>query len=324
MAEDEPDAEYDGPWKEALEWFLDAFFAMFFPAVAALIDWSRGYEFLDKELEAVHPEAAEQRGTVDKLVRLWLRTGDERHAFIHVEVQSQAQASFAERMYTYNHRLRDRYGRMPISVAILGDDRPTWRPTEFVEEAAGCSVRFRFLTAKLLEWSGQDAELGAVANPFAVLIRAHLQTQATRGDPAGRQAMKWQLARGLYDRGLDRERILRLFKLIDWMMTLAPPRQVEFTRTVRTFEEGLQVPFVSVLEELAMERGRVETLHTGIRAILEKRFGSRGADLSQQIRGTTTVAVLAEIQLLAATASDLGSFEEQLSSLSSENRDATP
>jgi hypothetical protein len=224
VAEPEPECEFDGPWKEAIEWFLEPFFAMLFPPVSAAVDWSRGYEFLDKELQALHPDAAEGRGTVDKLVRVWLRTGDEERVLIHVEVQSQAQAAFAERMYTYNHRLRDRYGRMPISVAVLGDDRPTWRPTEFVEACGGCSIRFRFLVAKLLEWSGRDDELAADANPFALLIRAHLQTLATRGTPADRQATKWMLTRGLYDRGLDRERILRLFKLIDWMMTLAPPR----------------------------------------------------------------------------------------------------
>jgi hypothetical protein len=42
----------------------------FFPKVAADIDWSKGYEFLDKELQKVVRKADSTRGTVDKLVKL--------------------------------------------------------------------------------------------------------------------------------------------------------------------------------------------------------------------------------------------------------------
>ncbi len=40
---------------------------------------------------------------------------------------------------------------MPVSLAILGDDRPNWRPSEFVAGRWGCEVRFTFPTAKLLK-----------------------------------------------------------------------------------------------------------------------------------------------------------------------------
>jgi len=42
--------DYDSPWKEILEWYFPDFMAFFFPHAAAQIDWSRGYETLDKEL----------------------------------------------------------------------------------------------------------------------------------------------------------------------------------------------------------------------------------------------------------------------------------
>jgi hypothetical protein len=41
----------DSPWKEALEHFLDPFLVLCFPQAHAGIDWSRGYESLDKELQ---------------------------------------------------------------------------------------------------------------------------------------------------------------------------------------------------------------------------------------------------------------------------------
>jgi hypothetical protein len=43
--------DYDSPWKEALERYLPDFLPLLFPDAQAGIDWSQGYEFLDKELQ---------------------------------------------------------------------------------------------------------------------------------------------------------------------------------------------------------------------------------------------------------------------------------
>ncbi|WP_242541156.1 hypothetical protein [Phormidium pseudopriestleyi] len=52
-----PNANYDQPWKEALEDYLEPFLAFFFPQVHEVVDWSRGYESLDKELQQITPSA---------------------------------------------------------------------------------------------------------------------------------------------------------------------------------------------------------------------------------------------------------------------------
>jgi hypothetical protein len=43
--------DYDSPWKKILEAYFREFVVFFFPAAAEGIDWSRGYVFLDKELQ---------------------------------------------------------------------------------------------------------------------------------------------------------------------------------------------------------------------------------------------------------------------------------
>jgi hypothetical protein len=43
--------DFDSPWKEALEHYFPQFMAFFFPHAHGDIDWARGYEFLDKELQ---------------------------------------------------------------------------------------------------------------------------------------------------------------------------------------------------------------------------------------------------------------------------------
>ena len=40
-------ADYDSPWKSALERYFPQFMAFFFPEAHAGIDWNNGYQFLD-------------------------------------------------------------------------------------------------------------------------------------------------------------------------------------------------------------------------------------------------------------------------------------
>ena len=45
--------DYDSPWKEALQAYLPFFLAFFFADIHEDIDWSRGYESLDKEFQQI-------------------------------------------------------------------------------------------------------------------------------------------------------------------------------------------------------------------------------------------------------------------------------
>ena len=51
-------ADYDSPWKNALEVYFREFIDFFFPGVSGDMDWSREHVFLDKELQQVVKEAA--------------------------------------------------------------------------------------------------------------------------------------------------------------------------------------------------------------------------------------------------------------------------
>jgi hypothetical protein len=94
-------SDYDSPWKEALDYFFEAFLELFFPQAHADIDWSRGWESLDKELQQIVPEAEIGRRSVDKLVKVWLKSGQEQWVLVHFEVQMPEEAKFPWRMYVY-------------------------------------------------------------------------------------------------------------------------------------------------------------------------------------------------------------------------------
>lgn len=112
-------SEFDGPWKEALEAYFERFMAFFFPQAHRAIDWLRGYEMLDQELQQIAPEAEHGRRVVDKLVKVWRTGGAEEWVLVHIEVQSQEEADFAWRMYVYHYRIFDRYNRRIASFAVL-------------------------------------------------------------------------------------------------------------------------------------------------------------------------------------------------------------
>ena len=71
------------------------FIAFFFPQAHADIDWRRGYEFLDKELQKITADAAIGRRAVDKLVKVWLKSGTELIALLHCEVQGNRESETA-------------------------------------------------------------------------------------------------------------------------------------------------------------------------------------------------------------------------------------
>jgi hypothetical protein len=96
----EPD-DLDSPWKEALEHFLESFLALCFPDVHAAIDWARGYQSLDKELQQIARDAAVRKRLADKLFKVWRKGGKEAWLLIHVEIQGQPEPEFVERMFVY-------------------------------------------------------------------------------------------------------------------------------------------------------------------------------------------------------------------------------
>jgi hypothetical protein len=267
--------DYDSPWKEALEVYFRAFLALFFPHIHADIDWSRGFVFLDKELQKIVPKATRGRLYVDKLVKVWRKNGRETWVLIHVEVQTQRDPDFPKRMYGYNTRIADRYNRTVVSLAVLADDDPGWRPGHYAEELWGWSVRMAWPPVKLLDYAGREAELERSKNPFAKVVLAHLKALETRQDPTGRRTCKFRLVRGLYERGFSREDVRQLYRMIDWLMVLPPPVQEQFENEVGEYEEGRRMPFVTGFERSGMLRL--------IEDILRTKFGEEGAGLMPAI-----------------------------------------
>jgi hypothetical protein len=299
----EPAGDYDSPWKQALETFFPDFMAFFFPAAHDDIDWRRGYQFLDKELRQVARDAELGRRQVDVLAQVWRQGGQETWVLVHVEVQAQAQAGFAERMYVYNYRLYDRYRRAVASLAVLADEQTGWRPGEYSYELWGCRAGLVFPAVKLLDYWTQWSSLEASSNPLATVVMAHLKAQETRDDPAARQAWKLWLTRRLYRLGYARQQVLDLFGFVDWVLQLPGPQELVFWQEVQEMEEEKRMQYITSIERIGMQQGMQQGQAEMVLQVLGRRFGALPAGLTAAVRGAASerMAALLDVALTAGS-----------------------
>jgi hypothetical protein len=212
--------DYESPWKDILHSAFPEFMAFFFPDAEARIDWRQPHEFLDTELRQVVQDTELGRRHADVLVRVTTLEGLTEHVYVHVEVQGGRESDFARRMFVYNYRLFDRFDAPVASFAVPADDDPRWKPDGFSFEALGLTHSVQFGITKLLDHELRLEQLQEDANPFALVTAAHLLTRRTRGDAERRYEAKLRLIRLLYRQGWERQQVLDLFAVLDWMMRL--------------------------------------------------------------------------------------------------------
>ncbi|PXX78006.1 cytosolic protein [Rivihabitans pingtungensis] len=324
---DSPD-DYDSPWKEAVESYFPEFIEFYFPDAHRQIDWACGYQFLDQELRAVVQDAELGKRFVDKLAKVALRDGSERWVYVHLEVQGSAQAEFAERMFVYNYRLYDRYRQPVASLAVLADSSANWRPNHFGFAVLGCEHELRFPAVKLLDYTNQQDQLYQNPNPFALVTLAHLLTQATRQDMNARFAAKWKLVQLLYQRGWDKQQVIDLFSVLDWMMRLPEQLKRSLWHNIEVLEEQEKMRYVTSVEQIGIEKGLLQGMQQGmqrglmqgrlegeqsgiakgeayaLRRLLQKRFGP----LSEDVLARLQAASIDELELWLDRALDADSL----------------
>jgi hypothetical protein len=279
---------------------------LLFPDVHAGIDWSQPHTFLDTELQQIVRDAELGVRRADRLVRVWLPDGEEAWLLIHIEVQSQEEHGFAKRMFVYYYRIFDDYDHEVVSLAVLADERPHWRPDTYSQGRWGSTVFYRYPVAKLADWRGREQELEASDNPFATVVLAHLAAQESRGDADSRERAKVHLIRRLYERGYGRERVLSLLRFIDWLLALPPELERRVRQTIEAIEEEQQMPYVTSYERMAREEGREEgrlnAKREDIREFVRARFGTVPQALEERLATADEATLNSLIQSAAPVA----------------------
>lgn len=309
-------SEYDSPWKEGISVYFREFLRFFYPSIEADIEWERGFEFLDTELQKIKRESETGRKEADRLVKVWRRSGDEQWVLIHVEVQSQSQTEFSERMYIYHNRIFDRYRQSVVSLAILGDEQKSWRPNRYSRELWGCRAVLEWTVVKLIDYTME--ELNASRSPLAPIVQAHRTAQIAGKDVRLGYEKKLSLIKSLYSRGYGREDIVQLFRLIDWFISLPLNEEERLWQEILSLEEERKMPYITSVERIGIRKGLEQGLEQGqitkgqeyIIRILEVRFENIPPQLRTLIGLIKEQEVLGTLLVQAVTLQSVEAFLE--------------
>lgn len=171
--------------------------------------------------------------------------------------------------------------------------------------SVGCEIGIQFPIVKLSEFAPFLNQLLRNENAFALVTVAHLLTQQTRKQPVKRLAAKWTLARLLYERQWSRQRVIDLFIVIDWIMSIPSDLQMRLMNDIRELERARSMPYMNSFEKYGVELGRRTAARTILTKLLEQRFGtlsSKSKDLLEQaeteqlIRWSTAIVGAASIE----------------------------
>ena len=88
-------------------------------------------------------------------------------------------------------------------------------------------------------------------------------TQQTRKNVVARYKAKQLLVRLLYQRQWDKQRIIDLFSVIDWMMRLPEELDQQLWQEIEIFEENEKMQYVTSIERIGIAKGLQEGRQEG-------------------------------------------------------------
>ena len=261
-----PRVDFDALWKEAFTEFFREALERFCPWLAAMVDWSKITRFLDKELRQVLGRSPRPRQFVDFLAEVRLKIRGDQRFVVHLEVQGRMHGEFSQRMLFYHVALYRRFRRPMVSIAVLTDSDPTWRPTGLMTGLGSMGVNFLFPYCKLSDFT--DEELESDSNPVNFMILAERIARRHRKTPEVLRAEKLRLllrlARFLKGRGYSERKAIALTRMVDWMIPLPEEEEERLMREIEQIEGEAPMTYLTSFERHAMRKGLQEGLEKGL------------------------------------------------------------
>ena len=219
---------YDQLLKDLLRAFFREFVELFFPQVAARLDFSR-LTFLDKELFTDVPEG--RRREPDLVAQVYSLAGDPELILIHTELQRQRRQEFPYRMFEYYALLRVRHKVPVFPVAVYlsggagGIGQEVYRETLFGTEI----LTFRFGCIGLPDLPA--AEYVDQPNPLAPALAALM-------DRRDQNAVEIKLAslKNIAHSHVDEARTGLLLNFVETYLQLGAEEQARLNRLLEEEE----------------------------------------------------------------------------------------
>ncbi|MBE9598445.1 hypothetical protein [Pedobacter sp. MC2016-24] len=195
--------------KGALEANFPDFLRFVYPDADQVVDFSKGIQFMDKELFAIIPNRERKRDgrRADLLAKLHLKNGTEKWVLLNVEIEGGNDVDFEKRVYEYNYRIRDKYKVSVATIAVFTGGKSQRKPRIYRDELLGTVLSFSYLTYHIFD---HDQEvLLKMDNPFALIALA-CQKSILEGKIPEKQLGEERLiiAKALLSHNYDHDRII--------------------------------------------------------------------------------------------------------------------
>jgi hypothetical protein len=249
--------------------------------------------FLDKETFPNWPRG--ERREVDLLAEVPRVDDPDEKALVHVEVQVQARAETARRLFDYALQLRHRHGRpmLPILVNLRGG-RPGVETLELTEGVAGLEVhRFRYLAFGVGGCRAEDylARPEPLAWAVAALMRPERLSPAEHKLACLRQIARAELT--------DAGRLI-LLNCVETYLELTDDEEQELARLqihgANKEVAEMEMTWADKLEARGiakgLDQGRQEGEARMLLGLLEARFGPLAAETRERVEGADTETLL--------------------------------
>jgi hypothetical protein len=266
----------DALWKTIFPEFVMQALWYFKPELAQMIDPQHKLEFLSQELQDLEPSQPPKY--VDFLIKARLLDGREPYILIHIEIQGYKDPDFAERMYIYYHRIRNKYPQKKIwALAILTDTDINYAPVEYVDEFFDLSLRYKYPIFKLMQKSLQELE--KEGNVFSIIMQvARLALERRKSKEAWKLQWLKQLRQKLenYSFPEPQQKTYLLYFLIYYIKFRNPSFQEELKQIVinqlkeedmaiiETLDKGMVKQYYLAGKRKGKEEGRKEGMEQGL------------------------------------------------------------
>jgi hypothetical protein len=257
--------KYDSAWKNIIRKLFKEFLEFFFPDIYEAIDFTKGVQFLDKELNEIDPDSNLGDRVADVLVKVHLKTGRTGYIciFIHLEVQNQAIEDFMEKMYIYNFRVFELLiGKRTavISAAILGDEDVNFRPDEYLVSLLGFELRMKIPIVKIIDYKLKKElreKLETSTNPMSMVVKAQLKShEVNESDSERRFEVTKELIRQCYSHEYSEVNTRLVMKFFAMVIRLPEAFKTRIKQVIKKAEEDFKMEYVPLWERDAERKGK--------------------------------------------------------------------
>ena len=288
---------HDQLFKELLQAFLREFMELFFPDIAARLDWEQ-VTFPNTELFTDVPEGSVRRADTVALVPTL--DGDPELVLINVETQSERRSEVRFRVSEYYMLLRLRYKLpvFPIALYIVpgtgGITHETYEETLFGENI----LAFNYAAIGLPEL--QADEYLESDNPLAPALSALM-----RPLQLGRATQKFVSLQRIINSPIDEARQVLLTNIVETYLTLSADEEALYENLVSQSDETEVEEMVNLFEERVTLKARRKTLLDQ----MQTKFGELPIETETKVRSISDDTQLTALLRRVLTADTLADME---------------